>query len=50
MLCRSLDEVLAAADADSAAMPPPTQEQVNLAAVLLAPYRLKWAERQPQAA
>ena len=38
MLCRTLDEVLAAADADSASIPPCTQAQVNLAAMLLAPY------------
>jgi len=49
MLCRTLDEVLAAADADSAAMPPPTQAQVNLTAIILAPYRLTLA-REPQPA
>jgi hypothetical protein len=47
MLCRTLGEVLAAADADSAAMPPPTQAQVNYAAMLLAPYL---HAREPQAA
>lgn len=48
MLCRTLDEVLAAADADSAAMPPPTQAQVNFAAAILTHRQL--AAREPQAA
>jgi hypothetical protein len=33
--CRTLADVLAAADADSAAVPPLTQEQADLVAVLL---------------
>ena len=48
MLCRTLDEVLAAADADSASMPPPTQAQVNFAAAVLT-HRRQLA-REPQAA
>ncbi len=47
MLCRTLDEVLAAADADSASVPPLSQAQVNLAAVILAPYLLAVREPQP---
>lgn len=47
MLCRTLAEVLAAADADSVSMPPPTQEQVNFAAVILAPRWRQLSEREP---
>lgn len=36
--CRSLDDVLAAADADSAGDPPLTQEQADNCAALLAPH------------
>jgi hypothetical protein len=38
-LCRTLDEVLAAADADSRDDPPLSQDQADLIAALLAPYR-----------
>jgi hypothetical protein len=37
--CRSLDEVLEAADADSAGDPPLTQEQADQAAAILYPAR-----------
>jgi hypothetical protein len=37
--CRTLEEVRAAADADSAADPPLTQDQADLVATILAPYR-----------
>ena len=37
-VCRTLADVLAAADADSAGEPPLTQAQADLAAVLLAPH------------
>lgn len=37
--CRSLAEVLAAADADSKADPPLTQAAADLVAAILAPYR-----------
>jgi hypothetical protein len=35
---RTLEEVLAAADADSADEPPMTQEEADLVAVILAPH------------
>lgn len=46
-VCRTLAEVLAAADADSVGMPPPTQAQVNFAASILT--RRQAAELQPAA-
>ena len=49
MLCRTLAEVLAAADADSASVPPLSQAQVNYAAVLLAPHTALLA-REPATA
>lgn len=36
--CRNLDEVLAAADADSENTPPLSQDQADYVAALLAPY------------
>jgi hypothetical protein len=39
MLCRSIAEVEAAADADSLADPPLTQDQADLIAAILAPHR-----------
>lgn len=39
MICRSLAEVLAAADADSRADPPLTQDQADYVAAVLAPHR-----------
>jgi hypothetical protein len=38
-VCRSLAEVRAAADADSKGDPPLSQDQADLIAALLAPYR-----------
>ena len=38
MTCRTLAEVLAAADADSAGDPPLTQATADLVAAILAPY------------
>jgi len=38
MLCRSLDEVFAAADADSLGEPPLTQAQADRIAAILAPH------------
>jgi hypothetical protein len=37
--CRTVDEVLAAADADSRDVPPLDQDTADLAAALLAPHR-----------
>jgi hypothetical protein len=37
-VCRTLDEVLAAADADSASDPPLSQDQADLIAAILAPH------------
>jgi hypothetical protein len=37
--CRTLDDVLAAADADSAGEPPLSQDQADLVAAILAPHR-----------
>jgi hypothetical protein len=37
--CRTIAEVLAAADADSVGEPPMTQAQADLIAIILAPYR-----------
>jgi hypothetical protein len=37
--CQSLDDVLAAADADSAGDPPLSQDTADLVAALLAPHR-----------
>ena len=42
-LCRSLDAVLAAADADSNGEPPLTQEQADEIAVILYPARAQTA-------
>lgn len=39
MLCRTLDEVLAAADADSAGEAPLTQKQADQVAAILLPAR-----------
>ena len=39
MICRTLDEVLAAADRDSQADPPLSQDTTDLIAALLAPHR-----------
>lgn len=38
MICRTLDEVLAAADADSAGDPPLSQDLADLVAAILAPH------------
>lgn len=38
MNCRTLAEVLAAADADSAGDPPLSQDQADLVAAILAPH------------
>jgi hypothetical protein len=37
-VCRTLEEVIAAADADSAAVPPLTQAQADQVAAILAPH------------
>lgn len=37
--CRTLDEIRAAADADSAGDPPLTQDQADYVAAILAPYQ-----------
>lgn len=46
MICRSLDEVIAAADADSANVPPLTQELADKTAAILAPYYAQLAREQ----
>lgn len=38
MLCRTLDEIYAAADAESVNYPPLTQEQADRIAAILAPH------------
>ena len=38
MICRTVDEVIAAAKADAAGQQPLTQQQADLAAAILAPH------------
>lgn len=50
MICRTLDEVLAAADADAAGDPPLSQDQADLVAAILAPHQAAARDPARQAA